>query len=79
MTQWDKLCAQRDQAYISLYNSNYTKVIEFADNALELSPNDRESILLKGFALLSLNNTLSKDEQKITKLEEVETILSSYF
>ena len=56
MTQWDKLCAQRDQAYISLYNSNYQKVVEFADIALELSPNDRESILLKCFALLSLNN-----------------------
>ena len=55
------------------------KELQRLDNALELSPNDRESILLKGFALLSLNNTLSKDEQKITKLEEVETILSSYF
>ena len=80
MSQWDKLCAQRDQAYISLYNSNYPKVIEFADTALELSPNDRESILLKGFALLSLNNnTISNDEQKVTKLEEIETILASYF
>ena len=81
MTQWDKLCAQRDQAYISLYNSNYQKVVEFADTALELSPNDRESILLKGFALLSLNNdnTISNDEQKIIQFEEIETILASYF
>lgn len=81
MIQWDKLCAQRDQAYISLYNSNYSKVIEFADIALELSPNDRESILLKGFALLSLNNnnTIPNDEQKITQFEEIETILASYF
>lgn len=83
MIQWDKLCAQRDQAYISLYNSNYSKVIEFADTALELSPNDRESILLKGFALLSLNNnnnnTFPNDEQKITQFEEIETILASYF
>lgn len=81
MTQWDKLCAQRDQAYISLYNSNYQKVVEFADTALELSPNDRESILLKCFALLSLNNdnTISNDEQKITQFEEIEAILASYF
>ena len=81
MTQWDKLCAQRDQAYISLYNSNYPKVVEFADTALELSPNDRESILLKCFALLSLNNdnTISNDEQKITQFEEIEAILASYF
>lgn len=81
MTQWDKLCAQRDQAYISLYNSNHKKVIEFADKALELSPNDRESILLKGFAILSLtnDNTISNDEQKLTQFEEIETILASYF
>jgi tetratricopeptide (TPR) repeat protein len=81
MTQWDKLCAQRDQAYISLYNSNYKKVVEFADTALELSPNDRESILLKCFALLSLNNnnTISNDEQKIIQFKEIETILASYF
>ena len=81
MTQWDKLCAQRDQAYISLYNSNYQKVVEFADTALELSPNDRESILLKCFALLSLNNdnTISNDEQKIIQFKEIETILASYF
>ena len=81
MTQWDKLCAQRDQAYISLYNSNHKKVVEFADKALELSPNDRESILLKGFALLSLNNdnTISNDEQEITKFKEIETILAFYF
>lgn len=81
MTQWDKLCAQRDQAYISLYNSNYQKVVEFADIALELSPNDRESILLKCFALLSLNNdnTISNDEQKINQFKEIETILASYF
>ena len=81
MTQWDKLCAQRDQAYISLYNSNYQKVVEFADRALELSPNDRESILLKCFALLSLNNdkAISNDERKITQFKEIETILASYF
>ena len=70
MTQWDKLCAQRDQAYISLYNSNYSKVVEFANTALELSPNDRESILLKAFALLSLNNSnISNDEQNIQQFE----------
>jgi len=80
MTQWDKLCAQRDQAYISLYNSNYSKVVEFANTALELSPNDRESILLKAFALLSLNNSnISNDEQNIQQFEEIETILASYF
>lgn len=80
MTQWDKLCAQRDQAYISLYNSNYPKVIDFADTVLELSPNDRESILIKGFALLSLNkNIISNDEQKINQFLEIETILDSYF
>jgi len=80
LTQWDKLCAQRDQAYISLYNSNYLKVLEFGDKALELSPNDRESTLLKAFALLSLNNTtVSNGEQKITQFEEIETILASYF
>ncbi|MGB1393241.1 MAG: hypothetical protein ACPG6G_03250 [Flavobacteriaceae bacterium] len=80
MTLWDKLCAQRDQAYISLYNSNYSKVVEFANTALELSPNDRESILLKAFALLSLNNSnISNDEQNIQQFEEIETILASYF
>ncbi len=80
MSQWDKLCAQRDQAYISLYNSNYLKAVEFANTALELSPNDRESILLKGFALLSLNNkTISNDEQNLPQFEEIETILASYF
>ncbi len=80
MTEWDKLCAQRDQAYISLYNYNYSQVVEFANRALELSPNDRESILIKGFAMLSLNASInSEKEQEISKFNEVETIITSYF
>ena len=80
MTEWDKLCAQRDQAYISLYNSNYSSVVMFANKALEISPNDRESILLKGFALLSLNNKDNfNEEQELIQFSEIETIIDSYF
>ena len=56
MSEWDKICAQRDQAYISLYNSNYNKVLEFSEEALKISSTDREATLLKGFSLLKLKH-----------------------
>lgn len=80
ITEWDKLCSQRDQAYISLYNSSYSKVIEFANKALEIAPNDRESLLLKCSALLSINNNIVRNEEdELANYKEIESIIEYYF
>lgn len=80
MTEWDKLCAQRDQAYISLYNSNYKKVLDFSEEALKISSTDRESTLLKGFALLKLNDVNSgNSEAQLSNNIEIQNLLDDYF
>ncbi len=79
MTEWDKLCAQRDQAYISLYNSNYNKVLKFSEEALRISSTDREATLLKGFALLKLNNTNSGNSEAQLSNTEIQNLLDNYF
>mgnify|MGYP001024484082 FL=1 len=80
MTEWDKLCAQRDQAYISLYNSNYSKVLEFSEKALKISSTDREATLLKGFSLLKLNNfDTGNSEGQLSDNIEIQNLLDNYF
>lgn len=80
MTEWDKLCAQRDQAYISLYNSNYSKVLEFSEKALKISSTDREATLLKGFSLLKLNNfDTGNSEGQLSNNIEIQNLLDNYF
>ena len=80
MSEWDKICAQRDQAYISLYNSNYNKVLEFSEEALKISSTDREATLLKGFSLLKLNNfDMGNSEGQFTDNIEIQNLLDNYF
>ena len=80
MSEWDKICAQRDQAYISLYNSNYNKVLEFSEEALKISSTDRESTLLKGFSLLKLNNfDTGNSEGQFSDNIEIQNLLDNYF
>jgi len=80
MAEWDKLCAQRDQAYISLYNSNFSKVLEFSNKALKISSTDREATLLKGFALLKLNKvSLTNSEAQLSNNNEIQNLLDDYF
>ena len=80
MSEWDKLCAQRDQAYISLYNSNYNKVLEFSEEALKISSTDREATLLKGFSLLKLNNfDTGNSEGQLSDNIEIQNLLDNYF
>ena len=80
MSEWDKICAQRDQAYISLYNSNYNKVLEFSEEALKISSTDREATLLKGFSLLKLNNfDIGNSEGQFSDNIEIQNILDNYF
>ena len=80
MSEWDKICAQRDQAYISLYNSNYNKVLEFSEEALKISSTDREATLLKGFSLLKLNNfDTGNSEGQFSDNIEIQNLLDNYF
>jgi tetratricopeptide (TPR) repeat protein len=80
MSEWDKICAQRDQAYISLYNSNYNKVLEFSEEALKISSTDREATLLKGFSLLKLNNfDTGNSEGQLSDNIEIQNLLDNYF
>jgi len=80
MSEWDKICAQRDQAYISLYNSNYNKVLEFSEEALKISSTDREATLLKGFSLLKLNNfDIGNSEGQFSDNIEIQNLLDNYF
>lgn len=52
MTEWDRLCIDKDKAYIDLYNNRPDLVIEDCDKVLANYPDNREALLLKSMGLI---------------------------
>jgi tetratricopeptide (TPR) repeat protein len=49
MTEWDKLCIDKDRAYINLYNGQPDEVVSDCDKILANYPTNREALLLKAY------------------------------
>ena len=47
MTEWDRLCIDKDKAYIDLYNNRPDLVLEDCEKVLSNYPDNREALLLK--------------------------------
>ncbi|MBO4328200.1 MAG: hypothetical protein J5831_02180 [Bacteroidales bacterium] len=52
MTEWDRLCIDKDKAYIDLYNDRPDLVVEDCEKVLANYPDNREALLLKSMGLI---------------------------
>lgn len=52
LREWDRICNLRDQAYLSIRNEDNSGALVALNSVLKDYPNDRESMLLKGYSLL---------------------------
>lgn len=57
MTEWDRLCIDKDRAYINLYNGQPQEVVKDCDNILAKYPTNREALLLKAYGHTLCANT----------------------
>ena len=85
MEEWDKLCLEKDKAYINLYSGSLTDALTAARNVLAIHPQNREGLLLKAIALIRLgaaeNGTSAllpedmaeENGQNITDMPEIES------
>lgn len=52
VSEWDRLCLQRDRAYLAAETGDWARAAESARAAIALAPDEREAHLLLGLALL---------------------------
>ncbi len=81
MKEWDAFCVVRDQAYLSIHHGDYAAAETLANQALDMAPNDRESMLLKVYSTLMKPAALAApDSPELTSssLQELESMMDRY-
>ena len=76
MTEWDRLCIDKDKAYIDLYNDRPDLVIEDCGKVLEKYPDNREALLLKSMGLIQSSRWTPEEGLMVFSLEEDSARLS---
>lgn len=54
MKEWDKLCLNKDKAYLDIYSGRAEDALNSADAVLRQLPKNREGLLLKSLCLIEL-------------------------
>lgn len=62
MTEWDRLCIDRDKAYIDLYNHRPDLVLQDCEKVLSKYPDNRETLLLKSMGLVQYSRWNQNEE-----------------
>ncbi len=57
MKEWDRLCLDRDKAYLDIYAGRTVEAYNAVDKVLERHPANREAMLLKALTLIQLTPT----------------------
>jgi len=61
MKEWDRLCLDRDKAYLDLYANRSKDAVNAVSKVLENYPTNREALLLKAMALVQLSGEQGSD------------------
>ena len=69
MTEWDRLCIDRDKAYIDLYNHRPDLVLQDCEKVLSKYPDNRETLLLKAMGLVQYSRW-NLEEPMLTSVED---------
>lgn len=92
MTEWDRLCIDKDKAYIDLYNDRPDLVLQDCEKVLANDSDNREALLLKsmgliqssrwdkeeGLSLLSPEDDSAKLCKRDAVLAEAQTVIDRY-
>lgn len=63
MKEWDKLCLNKDKAYLDLYSGRYVDAYNSISTILKKYPQNREALLLKSLALINLSSYSQNNSQ----------------
>ena len=61
LQKWDRVCVERDRAWLAAWDGQWDEAIEAADAAIALAPQEREAHLIKAWALVELGRTEQAD------------------
>jgi len=70
-TIWDEFCRVRDDAYLHIDDGEWDQAMESLDKALEISPMDKESRLLKARVLIGQSQESEFPEPQLAEAEEI--------
>lgn len=76
MTEWDRLCIDRDKVYIDLYNNRPDLVLQDCEKVLEKYPDNRETMLLKSMGLIQYSRRCKNDEMILIEPEKDSVVMS---
>ena len=82
MKNWDRLCLHRDRAYLDIHQGRLESALISVNKALAISPDDRESKLLKALCLTQIPGVLrfsmSDSTPQQSELTEASELLDQY-
>lgn len=82
MKNWDRLCLHRDRAYLDIHQGRLESALISVNKALEISPEDRESKILKALCLTQISGVLrfsmSDSIPQQPELSEASELLEQY-
>lgn len=76
MTEWDRLCIDKDKAYIDLYNDRPDLVLEDCGKVLANYPDNREALLLQAMGLIQSSRWTPDEGLLLFALEDDSAKLS---
>lgn len=75
MKEWDKLCVNKDKAYLDLYSGRMVDAYNSTEKIIKEYPTNREALLLKSLSLINIGsgymNEPMDDDQILTISKEI--------
>lgn len=76
--EWDKLCVDRDRAYLAVSEGNFDEAQKALDNVLKNNPNDNEAQILKAFCIIEGNANVLQQNAELSNGNEALQLLDNY-
>lgn len=74
MKEWDRLCLNKDKAYLDIYAGRAEDALKSAEAVLQQSPNNREGLLLKSLCLIDLGKMNQEENLQFSLPFDIEKI-----
>lgn len=78
MTEWDKVCLIRDNAYLELHENDLKAALISINKVLEINPQDKEARLLKAMCLIFMEEDKLNNELENSNKIKAKIILEDY-
>lgn len=81
MEEWDKVCLNRDNAYLSIHQGNIDSALISIEKALQINDTDSEALLMKTFCLLYKHqdkNEYFTEKLDVSYLENAKITIDKY-